>query len=338
MKTVSRIGFLICVSLCCPLAAQDSPLKSTDEAYLRPFDDSVKQSTSSEIGLGNAKRWMLICCGLPGDEIHREKLTTAVRQLAGSSESVFEVDSERLQILAGDEEMANSLKDSGVNAGVCTRDEMTASLLLLSKKIHANDSLWVILLGHAQLYAGRSTFNVKGRDFDAVELSRWLEPVQCRERVLMLTMPVSGFWIKPLRGPRTVVISATDTDFEFTGTEMPYALASVVSGNSEQALEDRDQDGRISLLDLYVATSLEVHAKFKSLERLQTEHAQIDDNGDGVGHELHQPYLPVDSAEGESPAKPVPVKRTTTVNSDGDLASTIKLVQPKVASVKSTNE
>ncbi|MDX1928861.1 MAG: hypothetical protein SFV81_20185, partial [Pirellulaceae bacterium] len=146
-------------------------------------------------------RWMLICCGLPGDDMHRERLTTAVARIVGATEPVFEVPSNRLRVLVGDETMADALKDLSVRPDVCTAEETAASLQALAKQIQPNDSLWIICLGHAQLYAGRSTFNVKGKDFDASELSKWLAPVQCRERIVMLTMPVSGFWIKPLRGP-----------------------------------------------------------------------------------------------------------------------------------------
>jgi hypothetical protein len=271
---------------------------------------------------------MLVCCGLPGDDDHREKLTTALKRIVSATGPVFEVAPSRLQVLVGDEVMAEALKDSKVSTETCTGEEIAESLKVLGKQVQANDSIWVIFLGHAQLYSGRSTFNVKGKDFDATELAKWLAPVQCRDRVLMFTMPVSGFWIKPLRGPRTVVISATDADFEFTGTEMPYALASVVSGNSEHALDDVDQDGSVSLLDLYLATTLEVHSTFKSMERLQTEHAQIDDNGDGVGCELQEPFLPKEPTEGDAPTKPVAVKRIPSANSDGDFARTLKLAKP----------
>jgi hypothetical protein len=64
------------------------------------------------------------------------------------------------------------------------------------------------------------------------------------------------------------------------------------------------------------------------MQRLQTEHAQIDDNGDGVGRELQQPYIPVEAVDGEVPSKPVAIRKVATANSDGDFARTLKLVKP----------
>jgi hypothetical protein len=105
---------------------------------------------------------------------------------------------------------------------------------------------------------------------------------------------------------------------------MPYALADVVAGRGAHAkLEDIDRDGSLSLLDLYLASALEVHGRFKVLERLQTEHAQLDDNGDGRASELQFPYLPEDpdedSDEDEPPAVEVrePPKIVTNPNLDG---------------------
>lgn len=332
MKMVC-LGLLLIAILVHPVAAQEAieEIKPASRTLLQlggANDSTAIQSDAPKVESPSGNRWMLICCGLPGDETHREKLTTAVESIVNSAETVFNVPSDRLRVLIGDEDMPNTIKDSKKELEICTAETVAASLSSLAKQVQPNDSLWVIFLGHAQLYSGRSTFNVKGKDFDAPEFSKWLVPVQCRERVLMLTMPVSGFWLKPLRGPKSVLISATDADFEFTGTEMPYALARVVSGKSEQALEDIDQDGSISLRDLYIATCIEVQLTFKGMQRLQTEHAQLEDNGDGVGREIQEPYLPVEAPEGDVPAKPVAIKRIITTNSDGDFARTLTLVSP----------
>ncbi len=150
----------------------------------------------------------------------------------------------------------------------------------------------------------KSQFNVLDSDFDQSQFAQWAKPLACREQVFWLTMPISGFWIKPLSSPSRVIISATEADLEFTGTEMPYALADMLSGDGqEQSLQDVDQDGSLSLLDLYLATNLEVNGRFRSMDRLQTEHAQLEDNGDGRGSEVQEPYLPVEADEGEEVAE-----------------------------------
>jgi hypothetical protein len=82
---------------------------------------------------------------------------------------------------------------------------------------------------------------------------------------------------------------------------MPYALADIVAGEENHAaLKDFDGDGSLSLLDLYLATNLEIHGRFTALERLQTEHASLDDNGDGRGSEVQLPYMPVKKNDTEA--------------------------------------
>jgi hypothetical protein len=162
----------------------------------------------------------------------------------------------------------------------------------------ADESLVVILIGHAHLNESSSQFNVLDADFDQKDFANWTSALPCREQIFLLTQPLSGFWIRSLKQHERIVISATEPDLEFTGTEMPYALAHVLAGTAEHChLHDIDNDGQLSLLDLYIAANLEIEGRFFALERLQTEHARIDDNCDGRGTEIQQAYLPVRNTE-----------------------------------------
>ena len=228
-------------------------------------------------------RWLFLCCGLPGDGGHRERLTEACEKILKASGPVLGVPADKLTVLAGDEEMQSALAEHADDIQVCTKETVQTTMGKLSDAVGPQDSCWVILLGHGSLYAGRSAYNVVDRDFDQTQFAQWASTLKCREQVFWVTIPVSGFWTRPLRAPSRVVISATEADMEFTGTEMPYALADVLTGNQEdQALEDIDGDGLLSLMDLYLAVNLEITGRFTAIERLQTEHAQLDDNGDGA--------------------------------------------------------
>jgi hypothetical protein len=251
------------------------------------------------------KRWLLLCCGLPGDEEHRERLTGACEQIISAAESVLGVSPARLRLLVGDDEMRDALADQAKHIGVCTKESVPEALADLSEQVQADDACWIVLLGHAHLYDGASYFNVLDADFDQTEFASWTKPLVCREQVFWITMPVSGFWIKPLSGEARVVISATEPDLEYTGTEMPYALADLLAGDHEQqSLADIDQDGSLSLLDLYLAANLEIQGRFAAIERLQTEHARLEDNGDGRGSEIQQAYLPEESDESTDDGEP----------------------------------
>lgn len=264
-----------------------------------PVSDTSRASDSSTADRHDIpERWLLVCCGLPGDATHRERLTSSCEKILAAAGPVLGVPSDQVSMLAGDEQMRQTLAVHSENVGVCSSESVAAAVGDLVERAGADDACWVILLGHASFYGGRSQFNVSGPDFDQEQFAQWLSPLSCREQVVWVTLPVSGFWIKPLRASGRVVVTATEADFEITGTEMPYALADVLAGEgAHRTLADIDQDDQLSLLDLYLTTALEIHDRFQAMERLQTEHAQLEDNGDGRGSELQQPYLPPDAEQ-----------------------------------------
>lgn len=261
---------------------------------------SAEEVVSEKPTVQTPNRWVLIACGLPGDDQHRARLTEACQQLIAGAQSTLGAKPAQIRVLAGDETMQKQLASETVDVGICTKETMPAALAELGKLAQKEDGCWVFLLGHAHLYGLESQFNVSGPDFHQGDFAQWAEAISCQEQVFWVTMPVSGFWIKPLSAEGRVILTATEADLEFTGTEMPYALASHLSGGGDYySLEDVDQDGALSLLDLYLGVNLEIDATFKTLERLQTEHAQLEDNGDGRGKEVQQPYLPVVAEEPE---------------------------------------
>lgn len=101
---------------------------------------------------------------------------------------------------------------------------------------------------------------------------------------------------------------------EITATEMPYALGAILSGTGEHAkLADIDGDGQLTLMDLYLSVNIEVHQRFVTQDYLPTEHAQLDDNGDGRGAELQEPFLPRKESD-------PPLRKTVRKILDGDRA------------------
>lgn len=257
------------------------------------FNDDLGTSVTTS-------RHLLICCGLPGDEQHREQMTEACQSIITSSRDLLGVAEEDLVVLAGDEQMQAELQSTHSGTQICTRDSIEQSLDQFAKSVGPADAFWLLMIGHSHPYGAESQFNISGKDINQSEFAKMANLIDCREQVFWFTQPLSGFWIKPLARPGRIIVSATEADLEFTGTEMPYALAAVMSGSAEnQNLEDVDGDSTISLLDLYLATNIEITLRFRAIDRLQTEHAQLDDNGDGRGSEVQAPYLPADPEEEE---------------------------------------
>jgi hypothetical protein len=257
--------------------------------FLSAFTCAVSFAQSNGVEVVSSKRWLLLGCGLPGDEMHRERLTTACSQIIDSIDQIG-VSTSNLVVLVGDQQMHEQLARRGLKIELCTKELLQQSIAHISQHSNSHDECWIILLGHAHLYDRTSQFNIAGPDVDQKEFAAYLEKLPNIQQVLWLTFPVSGHWIKPASSPNRTVITATEADLEFTGTEMPYSLAKAIS-RTESILKDVDGDNRLTLFDLYVSSSLHVADQFLKQERLQTEHSLLDDNGDGRGTELQASYL-----------------------------------------------
>lgn len=149
---------------------------------------------------------------------------------------------------------------------------------LQSKLQETNAALWLVFLGHGTFDGQEARFNLRGPDLSASELVKWLEPFR-RPLAVINASSASGPFISKLSGKGRVVVTATKSGFEQNFARFGQYLAESIA--DPQA--DLDKDDQTSLLEAYLTASRRV-AEFYQLEgRLATEHALLDDNGDGLG-------------------------------------------------------
>src|SRR6185295_14800285 len=78
-----------------------------------------------------------------------------------------------------------------------------------------------------------------------------------------------------------IVITATRSGQEQNATRFTEFLIAALGATDA----DTDQDGRISVLEAFVYANRLTADFYTRAGRLATEHALLEDNGDGVGHE-----------------------------------------------------
>jgi hypothetical protein len=139
--------------------------------------------------------------------------------------------------------------------------------------------LWLVLTGHGTFDGREAKFNLRGPDINAADLAQWLKPFT-GELAVIQTASASAPFLKALAGPGRVLISATKSADEVFYTRFGQFFAEAVAGAKEP---DLDQDGQVSLLEAFLWSSKQVERFFQSEGRLATEHALLEDNGDGVG-------------------------------------------------------
>lgn len=148
----------------------------------------------------------------------------------------------------------------------------------LETEAKTGGELWVVLIGHGTYDGKEAKFNLRGPDLTATELAAWLKPFT-RPLAVINTASASAPFIGKLAGPNRVVITATRT-----GNEQNFAhFGPYFSEAMGDPKSDLDQDGQTSLLEAFLSASARVKEFYKTEGRLATEHALIDDNGDGLG-------------------------------------------------------
>lgn len=268
-------------------------------------------------------RRALVVCGLPGDDAHRELYGGAVEKIVAALLDRCGFAADDVVVRFGDAPRAGDGPAVKRARGISDRAGIEADAAELRNRSGPDDTLWVIVLGHGHYDGQRSHLNLPGPDMDEREFGRLFDGIKAREQVFFITNSASGFFLKPLARPGRVVITATEADREVNETVFPLALADMLAAPAEDA--DRDKDGALSLRELYLAVALDVLKRYADEETLPTEHARLDDNGDGHGSEIQQEYIPPELGGRESKRPP----RPPGPKDDGALSEKIRVAPAK---------
>lgn len=255
-------------------------------------------ATSSALSAEAGQRWAIIITGLSGDDAHAKLFRNTADAWQKWLTETLDFSPDHVVRLPA------PAIEGDAKPPALTADDIQAKLSNLQSRLQPDDTLWVFTLGHGNYDGREAFFHVAGRDPSAADFGRWLSEIRCREQIIWLTHSCSGWLVKPLSQPGRIVIAATAADDESNETEFPHALVTAAELPVEKL--DADKDEKVSIAEFFVAVTREVERRFKSDKRIPTEHAQLDDNGDGKGTE---DLFPKD-----------PPEPTSTIKIDGELA------------------
>ncbi|MDX1951135.1 MAG: hypothetical protein SFY81_03060 [Verrucomicrobiota bacterium] len=172
-----------------------------------------------------------------------------------------------------------------------TNDLHLFESLLASEPREGNHEFWLILIGHGTFNGREAKFNLRGPDLEAKHFVTLLNGFK-RPTILINAFSASGAFLKPLSRQGRVIVTATRAGSQINYSRFGEQFTEMI-GSSES---DLDKDGQTSLLEAFISSARRVADFYKSNGRLATEHALLDDNGDGLG-------TPVDFFQGVRPTK-----------------------------------
>ena len=213
------------------------------------------------LGLANAAQRdveVLIVSGAPGDEEYAEKFEKQVITWKAACEKA-EVS---VSIIGKDEHDAETLEAALKKAEAKTTGQM-----------------WLVLIGHGTFDNREVKFNLRGPDVSAKQLAAWCQPVQ-REMIIIGGGSSSAGFLQPLAGKNRIIVTGTKSADEIYYTRFGEFFAPAIAGD---LTADLDKDKQVSVLEAFRHASKIAAEFYEKEERISTEHALIEDNGDGVG-------------------------------------------------------
>jgi len=157
------------------------------------------------------------------------------------------------------------------------RELLIQKVSLLARR-ESLEPLWVVLLGHGTFDGNTAKFNLRGPDISAEELNEALGDSR-RPLIVINCSSASSPFVNVLSGSNRVIVTATRSGFELNYARFGGYLADAVTNPAA----DLDKDEQVSLLEAFLFASAQVAQFYADESRLATEHAILDDNGDGLG-------------------------------------------------------
>ena len=197
-------------------------------------------------------RHALMVCGLTGDAAHRQLLGQTLETIYASLTSNHSFSADHITVLWSEAKKPEDGPALTASVRPATREALAESVAKIQQALQPQDALWVFVLGHAHYDGKVSWLNLPGPDMNQAEFAALFAATNNQEQLFFMTTAASGFFIKPLSKPGRIIISATEADREVNETLFPHKLAAALAEPPPFAELDHDEDGRLSLLDIYL--------------------------------------------------------------------------------------
>ncbi len=217
---------------------------------------------------------ILLISGLGGDPEYTAAFHGWLSRFADAATEKYGVPAERITYLGE----RTDLDPTRIRAR-STADNIRAAFAEIGAAMGPTDELVVLLAGHGTFRNDVARFNIPGPDLTPGDIDGLLDGLGQRRIVFVNTATASGPFVPALSAPNRTIIAATRSGRERNLTR--FGLHFVDAFAEEGA--DVDKDARVSMLEAFAYAVREVERQYEGDNLLLTEHAVLDDNGDGEG-------------------------------------------------------
>jgi hypothetical protein len=233
--------------------------------------EQTPPSTQSQVSAADPNRYVVIISGASGEPAYAKQFQEWTSSLQAALSGRFGFPKNRVRLLT---------EKATATTATATAEEVRRVFASLRTELNADSVLFVFLIGHGS-FDKEAKFNLVGPDLSANDYNNLLAALPTQRVVIFNMASASGEFIKPLAAKGRVIVTATRSGQENNAARfMEYFLAALKASDA-----DADQDGHISVLEAFNYANRLTAEFYTRAGRLATEHALLEDNGDGVGHQ-----------------------------------------------------
>jgi hypothetical protein len=214
-----------------------------------------------------------VIVGLAGEPEHGELFRRWAGTLVDAASGRMGIPRERIIYLT--DQPAADPKATGRS----TKEEIARAFDRLATNAASDDVVFVVLIGHGTFEARVAKFNLPGPDMTPAEFAPLLKRIKAQHIVFVNAASASAPFIADLAGPGRTIVTATRTGSERFATLFGGYFIDALTGESA----DLDRNRRVSVLEAFNAARKEVATAYERQGIMVTEHALLEDGGDGEG-------------------------------------------------------
>lgn len=222
----------------------------------------------------------LIVCGSGGEPEYVERFADWGERLRVALVDRMGHDEANVMLLSDD-------ADGSTSPSRVTLNAFRLAMKRTASDLAEDDEFTLYLIGHGSRLRKVSRFHITGPDLTADELSRLLDASLTKRVTVIVGASSSAGFINALSSPGRVVCAATKSVDEVNATWfMQFIVEALEDGSADQ-----NRDERVSVLEVCRQAAALTAAHYVGEGLIATEHAILDDSGDGLGTRLFDDRL-----------------------------------------------
>ena len=224
---------------------------------------------------------LLVITGLGGDPEYTQQFHDWATTLVDTATTRYELPPDNVTYLGEKPDLA-----PGVISGRSLRENVEAAVHAIADRAEPRDHVVIVLFGHGS-FTDAARINLPRRDLSAEEFADLLSVLDRQQVTFVNTASASGPFVEKLSGAGRTVMTATKTGGERNASVFGgYFVAAFGDGEGDA---DQNKDQRVSMLEAFIYAKARVAQVYETEGLLMTEHALLDDNGDGEGSDAPDP-------------------------------------------------